>query len=351
MLLTIVGTGVIGGLGGAAFALLLVLSVLAGIELAIDSRLAVPPLVCSLVVVVLAFDRNVLAGALGVALLCAGTAWVVARRRPSPIRVLLVALTATGAAVAVSGVVADTSSTGSASSRSVAASMLAALAFSAVAILLGSGRRREEASTTAWALPVPCAVIACGLLAEWSAPWAVIAAVVALPVVAFATAWWGTPPWRSRRIGRIVVARRFRGHWPGLCAVLAIAVGSAAVAPWLPARSARAIPVIVAFGLVEVALAMVLSGVHQWRFGRWSRRRDAVLLVATSAVVALTYPEPALRGRPVSLVVLLIAVGCALCVGRPLARLAAAAVERADPSRTEIERDRSRPRSPEGTGG
>ena len=205
-----------------------------------------------------------LGGAVVVAVLATGTAWI-ARGRGwwAP-------LVAAGAATA-SAIVFD-------ARPSRAGALAAALVFELVVV---SRMRR-----IVWTMPLVCSAIA--LAYGWDAigaPGALVFGAGALAIAA-ATAAWGAPPWASRVLGLSAA----RGHppapigpWCG--APRALSLGLAIAAVDRASDRAVLIPLAEAAGAGVVAMAMV--GVRQWRFAPRRRAVDAVLLLGCSLAILL----------------------------------------------------------------
>ncbi len=275
----------------ATLAGLLVLSVLVGVETRVSARDPVPALAALVVVaavVAVPGDARFLAAAL-VAVAATGAAW--ATRGTSPTWPAL-PRAATGALVGA--VVFSLAGRGSElSTRGLVAATVAGM----LSVLLTDRRP----STAVWCAPVIAAAAALALLGrELGSVGAVVFAAGIAVVMATASAW-GSPPWRSRLLGRWSHRRLERAR-RGLLVV----AGSGAAACAFVAGPTWAL---LGTACAEAAVAMAMFGVRQWRFAPRRRARDGLLL--TLAALAAT-----VGGAPGACV----AAAAALVVGWAVAR-------------------------------
>ena len=294
--------GVLGGL--------VALALVAGLELRVDARGPVSPMVATLVIAaVVVGGHAALGGAVVVAVLATGTAWIVQGRG------WWAPLLAAGAATA-SAIVFD-------ARPSRAGALAAALVFELVVV---SRMRR-----IVWTMPLVCAAIA--LAYGWDAigaPGALVFGAGALAIAA-TTAAWGAPPWASRVLGLSAARHSTGAHRAIVCCTAAVSLALAIAAIDRVSDRAVLIPLAEAAGAGVTAMAMV--GVRQWRFAPRRRAVDAVLLLGCSLAILLAYPPVADTGDAWSVAILGGALAVSAGVAWPVARRADAA------ARTPVESD------------
>ena len=187
--------GVLGGL--------VALALVAGLELRVDARGPVSPMVATLVIAaVVVGGHAALGGAVVVAVLATGTAWIVQGRG------WWAPLLAAGAATA-SAIVFD-------ARPSRAGALAAALVFELVVVT----RMRR----IVWTMPLVCAAIA--LAYGWDAigaPGALVFGAGALAIAA-TTAAWGAPPWASRVLGLYAARHSTGAHRAIVCCTAAVSL-------------------------------------------------------------------------------------------------------------------------------
>ena len=281
---------------------LVVLALVAGLELRVDARGPVSPMVATLVIAaVVVGGHAALGGAVLVAALATGTAWIVQGSG------WWAPLLAAGAATA-SAVVFD-------ARPSRAGALAAALVFELVVVT----RMRR----IVWTMPLVCRRSRSptdGTRSARRERWC------------SARARSPSPP-RPRRgahhHGRVVCS----GSTPPATRPARIEPSCAAPRP-CPSRSAIAavdrvadravlIPLAEAAGAGVTAMAMV--GVRQWRFAPRRRAVDAVLLLGCSLAILLVYPPVAATGDAWSVAILGGALAVSAGVAWPVARRADAA--------------------------
>ena len=307
------------------------LAILAGLELGVDARATVPPMLAVVVVaavVVADGDRAFFAASL---VAVTGTLIACWQSRVSSRPRLLVALATAG----VGGLLAAAVSEVAPSAPGAAALVViaAGLGFQVVGLAIGASRRGVVVGL-AWAAPLLVAAVA------WASVWDLVGLGggvvfgVALAASAAAAVGWGTPPWRSRVLGRWVSGRAPRSHRVVLLAVAAAAVAGAAVAGALADADARSAGGWVAVGLGEAALAMGSLGVRQWRFAPGPRRRSMTALLLIAAALAVVVPGLARDGSAWAPIV----VAASMVVVVVIARVPAGLAHRAAPGRREARR-------------
>jgi hypothetical protein len=276
---------------------LVVIALLTGLELRVDARAPVSPMVSALVVAaVVGGGDAAFAGAVVVAVIATATAWVVRGH------VWWAPVLAAGAAAA-SAIVFD-------ARPSRAGALAAALVFEVVVVT----RMRR----IVWTTPLVCAAIA--LAYGWDAigaPGAVVFGAGALAIAATAAAW-GAPPWASRLLGRWS-ARHLTGSHRGMLSITAgLALGLAVAA--VMSTPDRAVLVALAESAGAGVTAMAMVGVRQWRFAPRRRAADAILLLGCSLAILLGYPPVAATGDTWSVVILAGALAVSAAVAWPIAR-------------------------------
>ncbi len=283
---------------------LVVIAFVAGLELRVDARGPIPPMVATLVVVALVVGGDAaLAGAVVVAVIATGTAWVLVQGRGWWAPVL-----AAGAAAA-SAVVFD-------ARPSRAGALAAALVFELVVV--------TRVRRIVWTAPLVCCAIA--LAYGWEAIGAAGALVFgagALATAAAAAAW-GAPPWGSRALGPWAARHRTAGHRAVVSITAALSIGLA-IAAVIDVTADRPVLVSLAEAAGAGVAAMAMIGVRQWRFAPRRRAVDAALLLACSLAILLAYPPVAGRGEGWSVGILGGALGVCGAVAWPIGRRADAA--------------------------
>jgi hypothetical protein len=295
--------------GAGTVVALATVGVLAGAELVVDRRTILPPLVALLVVtatVVVGRDEVAFAAAL-VAVTAVAVSWWCTGRASRPALLAVVAVTL-GAALVAAGL-------GTASPRTLAGSLVgaatAAIVVEVVAIVTAA-ERRDAGARALWTAPLVAAAFG------WAWVWRtiglggaavfVIAGVATLAMVA----WWGAPAWRSRRLApatRDAAGRRVGGLFVALAAVT-IAASVVAVVARDPGLATAAAWVTV--GLGAALVAMVATGVRQWRLAPRPRAVGLLTLLVTGALFVSVVPRLLLDGSPggpVAVVLLTLVLG------------------------------------------
>jgi hypothetical protein len=269
---------------------LLAVAVLVGAELLVDARAAIPAVLSVVVVTaVLAVSggAGVFAG-LVVAASATAASWCCARVDARP-RVR----TRAGAAVAVAavagaaaGALVDTVARAGPGALCVA---FAAVAVFVAAALVGSRSSADatlEVVRLVWTFPVAALGVAAGVVGVTLTGLAAALPVGFVAVGALAVAWCGATPWRSRVLSRRLGTTPGRGR-TSLLLLLAAAASVAAVWGCLAVGTGRVAAGLVVVGSGELATAMALAATRQWRFMPRARVRDATLLVAGAAAMAV----------------------------------------------------------------
>ena len=258
----------------AMLAALAAVSVLAGVEFAVDAHGLVPPMVATVVVAGAVVGGGELRLAAVLAAVVATTTSWWCGSEPLRVRFLVAVTFATGAAALASQVALEwPQSSGSA----VVGACVTGAVFAVVTAMVDPIRTRVVAAL-GWSLPVVAAA------AAWSAVWSQLGiggVFVFAPAMAAAlvgVVWWGAPWWRSRLARRVPAVS-------GALPRLMLAVALLAVAAALAARAtsdphALSTWTWASAGIAEVVVAMTASGVRQWRLAPMPR---AVGFVATGS--------------------------------------------------------------------
>jgi len=307
-------------------------AVLLGLELAVDGRVAVPPMVASIVAasVVVSGDTIRIAVAATVAALATAIAWTgtrAAERASVAVRAVLVAA---GAGVAGALVFDATDQSG----RMLVAGLLAAVTCGAVA-LLADAPRRPVVLRTLWIMPFVATTTALAVVWRTTGAVAGVACVGAAVLAATAVASWGAPPWGSRRLGAWGARRSPRWRRVAVLTAATVALG-AALATVAGPPSARWALASLAVAAAEATTAMALVGVRQWRFAPRPRLRHAAVLGAGAGLLVVVAGPFATHADLVDLAGLVVVggtVACALAVARPLAGLGSRPAQRKPESR------------------
>jgi hypothetical protein len=268
--------------GTATLAVLCLLAVLLGIEVAPARGALLPPLVALVVIpacAVLAPDR-VRVGAVVVAVVTTATSWW-CERSPSRLRVLAALALAVGVAGVTAQLALELPRT---VDGLVVGALVSGVAFEVVALLLAPRRRRTGVSL-AWALPV-LGVVAAGA-AVWRAVGLSGAVVVGVLATVALLGWaaWGAPTWRSRVAVRAAMPLAAPLVVGGFVLVAVLAVLAAVVGVSARDHTAAEAWAWTAAGLAEVGVAMSAAGVRQWRFAPWPRRWGLATVVVAAGVV------------------------------------------------------------------
>ena len=283
LVVALVAVGVVAEPPAWPTALVLVgLALLVGMELVVDDRVPVPP-VLGIVVVVAAVTAGgaaaVFAGAL-VGALATASAWWWGRCGSTRAAAIGVAVAA-GAGV-LAGSAASVAITGPMVVWGIAAAALAL--FAVPAMVLARSPWRRELVNLGWAAPLLVAPIAVAVVPALGLTAAAAASGALLLVLAALGAWCGATPWRSRVLSRAGAHALGRGRTPVflvLCGavVVAAAIGLAQSSTIATPRCAWA-----AVALLACAAIMALWATRQWRLAPRARVRQSALLGA--AVVA-----------------------------------------------------------------
>jgi hypothetical protein len=296
------------------FAGLVVLAVLAGLELRVDARTPVAPLVAVLVVgsvvLVAGYDASGtgarLAAAIVVAVTASGTAAVIAATGTRVTRWWSPLLAAAAAALAAA--VFDARPTR-------AGALTAALTFEVLVL--------TRWSRLLWSAPIVCAALALADTGDAVGTSGVAFFGVGLAAVAVGASLWGSPPWTSGVVGPWAARRAARWCQVALAAGSTLALGAAVTASITSAGRAVLVPLAAAESAAVLAMAAV--AVRQWRFAPARRRVDAVLVVTAACGVVLGYPVAAFAGDAWAVVLVAAAVTVGGATASPAARLLAAA--------------------------
>jgi len=305
----------------ATLALLAGIAVAAGIELVLERRGLIPPMVATVVAagIVVGGERIVLAPVLA-AVVATVTSWWCGTQ---PLRSrFLLAVTLATATAWLAGAVA----LGLPRSSSTAAlgALAAAVVFASVASVASPARKRLTRALP-WAVPAVAA--ACAWAGAWSelGPGGALLFAGAMVALVVGVAAWGSPPWRSRLAPHVAPPRRLLAP----TAVVAACVVGLAIATVLvhDAAAVRECAWIGA-GLGELVAAMAASAVRQWRLAPGPRALGLLTSLA-SAVALLALVPWAIDHRPWVWPVIVTALMAALLLtvrgpARPAARVGAA---------------------------
>jgi hypothetical protein len=283
--------------GPAVLVGLVVIALLTGLELRVDARAPVSPMVSALVVAAVVVGGDAaFAGAVVVAVIATATAWVVRGH-------VWWAPVLAACAAAASAIVFD-------ARPSRAGALAAAVLFELLAV--------TRMRLIVWTMPLVCSAIA--LAYGWDAigaPGAVVFGAGALAIAATAAAW-GAPPWASRVLGRWGARHATGAHRRMVSIAAGLAFGLAVAA--VMAKSDRAMLVALAESVGAGVTAMAMVGVRQWRFAPRRRAADAILLLGCSLAILLVYPPVATTGDILPLVILGGALAVSAAVAWPIAR-------------------------------
>ncbi len=267
----------------ADLGLLLAAALTVGAASVADRQLPVPVLLGAMVVTAsVVTHRSVLVSASTAAALTA-CAWLGGRELP------WVAVVAAGGAAALAALVAAAAVVPlDASGAGVGLALVVALG-SVTAASLGGRERRGALARVVVCAPALSAAIALGYV------WANIGAaglavfLAGLALADLAATRWGEPPWRSRLARRATPHRSPSEHVrpPVHSAVFgaAAAVVGALLVGVLSARAAS-VSQLTVVAIAEATVAMVATGVRQWRFRPGRRRLELGTLTAIALVLA-----------------------------------------------------------------
>jgi hypothetical protein len=183
--------------------------------------------------------------------------------------------------------------------------------FVGAAVLVARDRRRL-ARDAWWTAPLLAAALAAASAGRRLGPWGDVGGVVVIGVGAYAVACWGSPPWRSRLLGR-----RARSGGPRVAVALLATAATGALLAALGAATvegapARHVLVFVAVSSSECAVAMAAVGARQWRFAPRARLHALATTWLLASMVLLGYPALAWSGAwwPVTIVVVGVVAAC-----------------------------------------
>jgi hypothetical protein len=285
------------------------LGIALGLELVVDAAVPVPPVLGVAVVaaaVSVGGNDAVFAGAL-VASVATATAWWRSGRGAQPLPASMAVLVAAGAGVLaalVAGVAAVSKP------WFALLGLGASIGFGLVVLVPAHDRRRVEAASLAWMLPLAALAVSAGLLPELGPSASVLVSFGAISGAAVLAAWCGSTPWRSQfvslRIGRVPGRGRLR------TALALCALSAAFVIATIPAKDG-VLGGWIAVVSGEAAIAMALFATRQWRFAPRGRRRDTtVAAVASVALPTLAWTQsavPSLAATAGMLATMLLASG------------------------------------------
>jgi hypothetical protein len=291
----LVSLAVVGSLPDAlTLALLVAVGVLAGLEFGADARAAVPPLLAVGVVaavVVADGDRAFFAAAL-VAVVGTWTALLVSSiecRVGAPVALITAAVGGTLAALIYE--VAPRSVHGVAWPA-----LTAGLGFELVAVAVATDRRRTGRQVL-WSAPVLATAVAAAFTWRLVGPGGAVLFAFVMTAVGAATTWWGAPPWRSRVLSARLVGwppTRHRVVQAGTAGIAVLLMGVALVGrPGV----GREVLVWVGVALGEIAVAMALAGVRQWRFAPRRRASECATLLLVTLLLIVVCPSPLVAGE------------------------------------------------------
>jgi hypothetical protein len=274
--------------GTATLAVLCLLAVLVGIEVAPSRGALVPPLVALVVIpacAVLAEDR-IRVGVMTVAVVTTATSWW-CERRGGRLRVLAAIAVALGAAGAVAQLAITLPRT---VDGVVVGALGAGVAFEVVALLVGPERRRRGVAL-AWVVPVLATAVAGAAVWRRVGIDGALVSLVLTVTVLVGWAAWGAPVWRSRVAGRAVRRMPPRDQPIMLVGIAVLATIAAGIGISVGDHATTTAWAWVAAGLGEVAVAMTAAGVRQWRFAPWPRRRGfATVIVVSCLLIGVAAP-------------------------------------------------------------
>jgi hypothetical protein len=254
------------------------LAVVVGLELLVDERVPVPP-VLGIVVVAAAVSVGggsaMFVGAL-VGALATATSWWRGRRvrhRPASVGVAVAAAAgvATAAVTSVDG--------GPVTAWALAAA--SGVVFAAPAIRLARSARRMESGFLLWAAPLLVAPTALGIVPDLGVVARVALTGALLTAGAGLGGWCGAPPWRSRILAP--AGTRLRGHAraPGFLVLCGLVVVLAVVGMVESSPDTRRVGAWVAVAFGVTATTMALWATRQWRLAPRARARQTAILGVT----------------------------------------------------------------------
>jgi hypothetical protein len=299
--------------GAAVLVVLVGIGLLAGIELVVDRRTILPPLVAvGEIGAFLTVDRDHVAFAAAlVATVAVVVSWWIGARDSRP-RLFAVLTTALGASLLAAEL-------GGATPRTLTGLTLGALVVGfvceAVAVAT-SGDRRRTAAATLWTVPIVAAAIAWALV--WRSIGTAGAAVFGIATTATlaGAVWWGTPAWRSRVLQRTMATRSARRLFLLALAGAGAAILSAVLATAQPDHAVAVGWAWVSVGLGESITAMAAVGVRQWRFDSRPRALGLATLLGASVLMLVAVPVFLIHGSVGGPALLALALGCVAIVAR-----------------------------------
>jgi hypothetical protein len=266
----------------ATVAILCVLSVFLGIELAPRRGALVPPLVALVVAPACALldDDRVRVGAVAVAVVATATSWW-CERRPRRATVLGALAVAFGAALVAAQLAIELPRT---LGGVVLGAVVGGVVFEVLTLVVAPQRRRQGLARV-WMAPLLAVSVAGAEVCQAAGDAAALLLVGLVAAALVGWAGWGAPAWGSRVAVR--AASSLGPHWLRVALVLAagLAVLAAIVGVSVGEHAAAVAWSWTAAGIGEVVVAMAAAGVRQWRFAPWPRRRGFAATIAGAVVL------------------------------------------------------------------
>jgi hypothetical protein len=298
------------GTGLASGVALVAVAVLVGLELEVDARCAVPPLLAVVVVAALVILRGDAAWTTALVATIAGTvaSWSLAPTwsRRQVLVASAIAAVATGTAVAIAQLA------GSSITAPVAV-LAAATGFSLVVLSSGSGRRTGIVAF-GWSSPLVAVAFAMACVWRTLGLGGAVVFSVWLAGTALAAASWGSLPWKGRVLSRLSQRVLLRSHRAVLVVGAIASATVAVVALACRAGDARAATAWFAVALGESVATATSFGVRQWRLAPRSRAVAATATGVAALVVAASGPAIA-DGHRWSVVLVVAAVAVLVGAG------------------------------------
>ena len=297
------------------FGALVALAVLVGVELRVDARAPVAPLVAVLVVASFVLGTGGddtqsgttrLAVAIAVAVTATATAMVAARPSAGSARWWSPLLAAAAAAVATGVFDARPSRVGA---------LVAALAFEVVVL--------TRWSRLVWSAPLVGGAVALVYVGDAAGASGVAWFAAGLAALSVCASLWGAPPWTSGAVASWAATRA--AGWPRVALVAGCVVALGAATAACVTSAGRTVLVPLAAAAASAVLAMGAVAARQWRFVPARRLVDAVLVVTAAGGVVIGYPPAAFDGEAWSVAVVAAAVVVGVVTAWPAGRLLAAA--------------------------
>jgi hypothetical protein len=264
-------------------AMLCAIGVVAGLEFGVESRATVAPLLGIAVVAGLFLTNGhspvfaaVLVAVIGTLSAWSWRGWCGTARVGMAI------------GVAALGGLFAAAAFGATRSPHLLSALLGLISFEVVAVVLSGPRRGPR--TVVWTAPIGAIVVALGVANHGGTGSRLVILVVGASCVLMVIAWCAAPPWRSAVLGPRLSRSGRAGRSSLLLAIVVAAVICSMAALVAPTEGVRAALVWSTLAFAQLAVAVSLAAVRQWRFRTLRRRAEAAFLLVAAVTLIACYP-------------------------------------------------------------